>query len=184
MQTDKWTKGLDEMTEKFKEHFGELSSEELNRKPSQDRWSIAQNIDHLIKINESYFPILDQVKEGTYRTPFLGKIGFFVRMMGNWIMSSVNPDRRKKMKTFPPWEPVQSDLPGDILEQFAAHQEELKDKIRSCSDALDQGLVINSPINRNIVYKLEQAFDIIVTHEERHFRQAKEVVEELGYEES
>ena len=29
--------------------------------------------------------------------------------------------------------------------------------------------------NKNIVYKLETAFDIIVTHEERHFEQAKEV---------
>lgn len=182
MTTEKWTSTLDQMTVKFRETFGNLTKEELNRKPGKDRWSIAQNIDHLMKINSSYFPILDQIDEGTYRTPFLGKVGFFVRLMGNWIMSSVDPDRRKKTKTFSPWEPVESEIDEDILDQFETHQQILKEKMRKCTDALDKDLVINSPVNKNIVYRLDQAFDIIVTHEERHFRQAKETMEELGIE--
>jgi hypothetical protein len=32
----------------------------------------------------------------------------------------------------------------------------------------------NSPANRNMVYTLERAFDIIVVHERRHFQQAME----------
>lgn len=183
MDTQKWIDGLDAMTVQFRETFGNLSSRDLNYKPAPDKWSIGQNIDHLIKINESYYPILNQVREGSYRTPFLGKIGFVVRLIGNWIMSSVKPDRRKKMKTFPTWEPSKSEIDEDILNRFEEHQQELKQKIRECSDALDEGVVINSPINRNIVYKLEKAFDIIVTHEKRHFEQAREVLSYLGGEE-
>ncbi len=36
-----------------------------------------------------------------------------------------------------------------------------------------------SPANKNIIYTLETAFDIIVTHEQRHLAQAKEVLEML-----
>jgi len=48
--------------------------------------------------------------------------------------------------------------------------------IAGCSDLLDKGTIISSPANKNIVYKLEMAFDIITTHEQRHFEQAKEVL--------
>jgi hypothetical protein len=37
--------------------------------------------------------------------------------------------------------------------------------------------VISSPANKNIVYKLETAFDIIVSHEQRHLEQAKEILQ-------
>lgn len=51
--------------------------------------------------------------------------------------------------------------------------------IKNSEDLLVNGIVISSPANKNIVYKLETAFNIIVTHEQRHFEQAKEVLIEL-----
>ena len=42
---------------------------------------------------------------------------------------------------------------------------------------LANGVVISSPANKNIVYKLEVAFDIIVSHEQRHLEQAREVLQ-------
>jgi hypothetical protein len=61
------------------------------------------------------------------------------------------------------------------LGSFEKHQSELKKLIEDSSDLLDKSTIISSPANRNIVYKLETAFDIIVTHERRHFEQAKEI---------
>lgn len=79
------------------------------------------------------------------------------------------------MKTFPMWEPTRSNLQEDIWSRFEGSQMELKQMIQSCSDLLESGTVISSPANKNIVYKLETAFDIIVSHELRHFEQASEV---------
>ncbi len=59
--------------------------------------------------------------------------------------------------------------------KFTAQQSLLKENIQSCSDLLDQGVVISSPANRIIVYKLDRAFDIIATHERRHLEQAREL---------
>ena len=179
MNITKWTTAVDLITEDFKQHFGNLSAEKLNWKPTLQRWSIAQNMDHLIVINKTYFDIFSQVRAGGYTLPWLSRFGFMVRFFGKVILDSVQPDRKKKMKTFPLWQPSQSEIGGDILQQFENHQVQLKQWIASSSDLLDKETIISSPANKNIVYKLETAFDIIITHERRHFEQAKEVLGQL-----
>jgi len=41
------------------------------------------------------------------------------------------------------------------------------------SNLIANDFVISSPANKYIVYKLENAFDIIINHERRHFKKAK-----------
>ncbi|MCU0451006.1 MAG: DinB family protein [Bernardetiaceae bacterium] len=174
-----WTLQIDEITEHFVANFGTLSSEQLNWKPNPQTWSIAQNIDHLIVVNETYYPVLASLKEGTYKLPFIGRVGFMVSFLGKTVLNAVKPDRKKKMKTFPIWEPATSKVKNDILDKFKKHQGELKKQIETSKDLVEKGTVISSPANRNIVYKLETAFDIIVSHEQRHLEQAKEVLQAL-----
>lgn len=174
-----WITEIDKITKLFQEKFGDLNEKELNWKPDSQTWSIAQNIDHLIVVNESYFPVLASLKAGTYKTPFIAKLGFMVSFFGKTVLNAVKPDRKKKMKTFPVWEPTVSRVKGDILQQFEKHQNELKRQIESSKELIEKGTIISSPANRNIVYKLETAFDIIATHERRHLEQATEVLSQL-----
>lgn len=176
---DKLIEQIDKTTQNFIESFNELSAEQMNWKPNSDTWSIAQNIDHLIQINRTYFPIIDSLRKDNYKSSFLSKIGFLVSFFGNTILKNVQPDRKKKMKTFRIWEPSKSELPQGIIDSFKSHQVELKDLIANSKDLVEKGVIISSPANKNIVYKLETAFEIIVTHEQRHFSQAKEVFELL-----
>ncbi|NUO00652.1 MAG: DinB family protein [Saprospiraceae bacterium] len=171
-----WLTEIDRITSAFEKEFGELDAAALNWKPDRDTWSIAQNIDHLVVVNETYFPVLQAVKTGSYQLPFLAKIGFMVSFFGKTVLNAVQPDRRKKMKTFTIWEPSTSDIAGDILARFKKHQTELKAQISASEGLIKKGTIISSPANKHIVYKLETAFDIMVTHEERHLEQAKEVL--------
>jgi hypothetical protein len=171
-----WTTDLNNINEQSISLFGTLSYEQLNWKPNSNTWSIAQNLDHLIVVNQTYYPILTSLKEGKHKTPFIAKIGFLVSFLGKTVLNAVRPDRQKKMKTFPIWEPSDSPISIDILRRFENHQKELMQKIEEAKELIDKGTVISSPANRNIVYKLETAFDIIVSHEQRHLDQAKEVL--------
>jgi hypothetical protein len=83
------------------------------------------------------------------------------------------------MKTFPIWAPKKSNFSKEILNSFEDHQQKLKEEIKKVGAHVKENAVISSPVNKNIVYKLETAFDIIITHEERHYEQAKEVYELL-----
>ena len=156
-----WTNQIDSTTTEFQQLFGKLSSEDLNWKPNSKTWSIAQNIDHLIVINKTYFPILAELKSGKYKVPFLGKFGFIVSYLGKLILNAVEPSRKKKTKTFSIWEPSESNISGDILKHFSIHQKELKQEILAAKDLVKQGAIISSPANKNIAYKLETAFDVI-----------------------
>lgn len=176
MSANRWAPKIDEITAAFSAAFGHLSPEQLQQQPSPGGWSIAQNIEHLIVINESYFPIIRELQAGTYRTHWLGKLNFMVKWLGNFILQSVQAYRKQKIKTLPMWEPKGETKGTDILGRFAQHQETLKDMIAQCETLIQKGTVISSPANRHIVYTLEQAFDILVTHEERHLEQAKEVL--------
>ncbi|GJM35663.1 MAG: hypothetical protein DHS20C18_46640 [Saprospiraceae bacterium] len=175
MDTQKWTTQIDRNTEAFLREFGQLTPAQLNSKPNAQTWSIAQNVDHIMTINATYFEVIKQIRAKQYSTPWIGNFSMFTNFLGKFILKSVQPDRKNKIKTFPVWEPASSELDEDILEQFKQHQEELKKMIERSSDLLDKGVIISSPANRMIVYKLEAAFDIIVAHEQRHFEQAKEV---------
>lgn len=171
-----WINELDKVTQDVELLFNNLTEAELNWKPQPDTWSIAQNLEHLIMVNETYYPVLTSLKNGTYKVPFMAKLGFMVSFLGKTVLNAVQPDRKKKMKTFPIWEPSQSQVNSDIVLLFKNHQSQLQQRIKDAKELLKNDVVIASPANRNIVYKLEKAFDIIVTHEKRHLEQAKEIL--------
>ncbi len=170
---------VDQITGDFIGAFGELTLEELNWKPEPNTWSVAQNIDHLIKINNTYYPIINSIRAEEYSVPFWGRFGFVVSFFGRTLLRSVQPETKTRVKTFSIWEPATSDIPDGILERFADHQNKLKALIEGSQDLIADGTVISSPANKNIVYSLETAFEIIVTHELRHLEQAKGVLRHL-----
>jgi hypothetical protein len=167
---------LAEVSRQAEAHFGPLSAEALNWKPAPEVWSVAQNLDHLMVINRSYFPLPEAIRAGQYRAPRWAAWPWAVRFFEKLIYSSVLPDRKRKMKTFPLWEPSASALPADIVSRFLAHQQELIAWMKSCEDLVAAGVVLSSPAKRVIVYRLEKAFEIIATHEQRHLAQALEAL--------
>jgi len=63
------------------------------------------------------------------------------------------------------------------LQKFEQHHQELKKVITESEELIKAKTVISSPANKNIVYYLDKAFDIMVAHEQRHLNQAKEAME-------
>lgn len=175
-----WISSIDRISSKVKDEFGSLTNEQIHWRPDAGTWSIAQNLDHLRVVNESYFPALLALKAGTYQVPFIAKIGFLVSFFGKTILRAVQPDRRNKMKTFPIWQPSMSIVSDLVVDRFIQHQDELKRQMEEATALLNKGIVISSPANKNIVYTLETAFDIIIAHEKRHLEQALELLKLLN----
>lgn len=172
---DQWLDTIREHSRIFTESFGGLSVNELNWKNNEGSWSVAQVIEHLIRINESYYPILDQLSAGTYRTPWVAGIGFYARFMGNFLEKSLEPERKRKIRTFPLWEPSTSNIDGDIVGRFVSHHDALIKKLQANRQLFGKGKVISSPANKYVVYPLDKVVDILIVHEKRHYNQALEV---------
>lgn len=173
---DRWTMHIDKITSDFLRDFGSLSSIELNWKPKPDAWSIAQNIDHLILINNAYFPLVQSLRMGEYKPPFLARFKFFVDKCRQYILDTVHCDPIDKIKTFPTCHPPKTEADENIFDKLERHQHDLKQLVSASYELLVKEAVISSPGNRLIVYKLSTAFDVIVAQEKRHFEQATEML--------
>ena len=171
-----WLQRIDQQTDRVNTFFGKLTDEQLYRKPGEKIWSVAENLQHLIVINNSYFPAIETIRAGKQKLGFLSKFAFIRKFFGKMIIAGVQADRKKKMKTFAVWQPARFKSSENLIETFVKHQESLKKLISDSEDLLLQNAIIASPANKNIVYSLADAFEIIVTHEERHVNQAAELL--------
>lgn len=169
-----WHKEIDQITKECRTHFSKLTPEELNWKPHNQTWSIAQNLAHVIRLNQSYFPLFTDLKKGSFTPPFLAKIPLLPELLGKLLLKTVQPASKKKIKTAPIWEPQEKAL-LNILATFYQHQKELKAHIYQMAEVFPKKAVIYSPANKRIVYPLETAIHILIAHEERHVKKAEEL---------
>ena len=161
--------------------FGSLTKEQLNWKPSAERWSVAQCFDHLITTNSGYLPIIDDVLAGQKKSSVWQKLPFLPSLWGKMLIKSLDPAQTRKMKAPKRFEPAQSDVSGSIINDFAAQQEKVLEKIRATANLDLEHIVITSPAASFVTYSLMDAYRIIVVHERRHFQQAQRVTQESGF---
>lgn len=170
-----------EVTSEVRSSFGDLLAEQLNWKPSPDEWSIAQCLDHLVTTNEAYFINVEKTAGDDFQPNIWSRIPFWSGLVGYLIKRSVDPENRKKMKTFGVFEPSASEVSESIVEDFSECQEKLMSLVRM-TDHLDRAKIkIASPVSEKVTLTLANAFEIIVIHERRHYYQALEVMENESF---
>lgn len=161
--------------------FGGLSAAQLNWKPSAERWSVGQCFDHLIVTNRTFFPALDKVAAGTFKSSLWGRVSPLSGFFGRLILKALDPEKGRKTKAPRVFEPAMSDVAADVIKQFAAHQEELSARLRATAAANLRGLKVTSPVSPVATYSLLDAYRIVVAHERKHFEQARRVTQSEGF---
>ena len=173
-------KGLETVSEDAKSTFGDLTSEQVNWKPSAESWSIAQCYDHLIKSIESFDSRLLKLAGGTRKQSFLEKYSPLTTFFGNYLLKAIKNDSKKHKAPTKALVPP-SEIAADIIDKFCAYQADLSEKIKLVEGVDWQKTVVTSPFLKIMTYRLGTAFEIVVAHEKRHFRQAKRVMETEGF---
>jgi hypothetical protein len=175
MNADPWLKQIDEITLAVTESYGKMDEKDLNWQPSVNEWSIAQNLDHLITLNESYFPVWSQMRDGSIRKPFHAYFGFITRYFGKMILKAAHPETRTHMKTLEVWEPAEGPFPPTIIDRFSSHQQKLKEEIEASEEPIAKGAIMASPAKPFVVYRIDTAIEILIQHERRHLVQMERV---------
>jgi hypothetical protein len=151
-----------------------LSDRQFNWKPSPERWSIAQCLDHL---NNGWKALakLDRViaaageqgirGEGPYRHPFLGKL----------YLRFTEPPPKIRVPAPRRFRPAAERPMFEVVPRFLGLQREILARIES-ADGLDLGGIrLSSPISRRFQMSLGQWFGFLAAHERRHLWQAWQV---------
>ncbi len=161
--------------------FGQLTTQQLNWKPSPDEWSVAQCLDHLIVSNDQFVPLINRVKRGEYKPSLKERVPLLPRFFGPLVLRAVRPQGQRKFKATKPFQPATSEIGGDIVSRFGTQQKQIAEQMKS-TDNLDlQKIIVTSPIASFVVYSLFDAYRIIVAHDQRHVAQAKRVMAREGF---
>ncbi len=156
--------------------FGHLSHKQINWKFHPDNWSVGQCLDHIVKTNQLYFPIFDKLANDDMKKTFWERIPFWSDYIGDMIVRSTQPIPKKKVSTFPVFEPSSSQIEQKVVQQLMKNNEELSQKMME-TDLLDhRKVVVTSPLAKYITYRLHHACTLLVNHEERHMNQARKVM--------
>jgi hypothetical protein len=157
--------------------FGPLSAAQLNWQPAPDRWSVGQCLDHLVRANATYFPTFDTVVAGRYTPTLWQRMPWLPGFFGAQIRKAVHPDSEKAYTAPTIFTPAASTVDADIVPRFVDQQARVIDYLTRGAGLDLDGIVIASPVASVIVYSLRDAFHVIVTHEQRHVRQAQRVAD-------
>ncbi len=157
--------------------FGQHSAEKINWKPDSKTWSIGQCFEHLIVTNTLYFPNIQKVIDGTHHNNFFGKIPFSTNIIAALMKNALNPDQKRKMKTFKIFEPSASNVSATIIEDFAENNRKLIEMIEACKSLELHKIKIAEPLSVALNLRLDDAFEALLMHEQRHFLQATRVLQ-------
>src|SRR5437588_1241606 len=161
--------------------FGDLTAQQLNWKPSADRWSVAQCCDHLVTANEAVFPIFEKVLSGEKKNTFWESLPWLPSFWGKMLIKAVAPESARKLKAPKIFHPSNSTVDGAIIRRFIDQQNQVIRYMKTTKDLDLEKIKISSPVTNLIAYSLMDAYRIIITHEKRHFLQAMRVSEMDGF---
>jgi hypothetical protein len=164
-----------------------LSNAQFNWRPSPERWSIAECLQHLNVAVSRTLPAFDRaIGEGRSksRTAPAGPAGPFRHgWFSRWMIRSMEPPPKRRMRTFPIFAlPVGGTYAAaQVVPEFLAVRDQLAERVRQ-ADGLDLGGVkAVSPVNRLLRLPLGAYFQFVIAHDRRHLWQARQVRSAPGF---
>lgn len=171
---------LESVSDDARSSFGGLTTAQLNWKPSEKEWSVAQCLDHLITINSLYFPVFEKMRTGGFANTFWERYSPFSGFFGRYLIKAMSPENLKKTKTSKKAYPSESEIDAGIVERFQDHNRELAGHVAGIPAEFDLKTIVTSPLAGFVTYSLDDCLTMLVVHERRHILQAKRVLENRG----
>lgn len=174
------TSALKQVADDARANFGGLSSDQVNWKPAENKWSVGQCFEHVIKTNEEFYPEFEKLASGARKNSFFENYSPFSGFFGRFLIKAVSEDSKKakapSKRIVPP-----SEISSGVIDRFASHIDEVNRKIEACATVDRQKTIVTSPFLAVFTYSLDDAYTVLVEHTKRHFRQAKRVTEAEGF---
>ncbi|MBZ0113644.1 MAG: DinB family protein [Thermoanaerobaculia bacterium] len=153
-----------------------VSSDGARWKPSSDRWSILECLDHLVVTADAYDqPLRSAIDvaraEGPRSPPF--RRGTVL----GWLLVNSVTNTKRRVRTPAIFEPSSCDLELEAVVQRFSDIHRHWNQLLESVDGLDLGVRLSSPVSRWIQLSLEQALELLSQHELRHVGQAERVTE-------
>lgn len=150
------------------------SDTELNKRLTNESWSVLECLEHLNWYGNFYLPeIKNRIETSSTKTTAEFKSGW----LGNYFAQSMLPkDNLNKMKAFKSMNPIHSSLSKNTVTVFIDQQKQLLDLLDSAKEIDLNKVKTSISITKLIKLKLGDTFRFLIYHNKRHLVQAKKVL--------
>ena len=153
---------------------GHLSREQFNWRPSPNRWSIGQCVEHLNITTERYVPVLRQETANARSAGKLAPGPFALGFLERWFLGYMEPPPRRRVRTGKAFIAPPDLDPATTIERFNKLQAEFAECIRSVEGLDLKRIKVRSQFGP-VSWTLNGTFAILLAHERRHIWQARQV---------
>jgi DinB family protein len=161
--------------------FGRLDERQFNWRPDRASWSVAQCFDHLLNVNREMFQAVDAATDCARPRTVWQRLPVLPGVFGRMLIRSQAPEAKRKFTAPRKAEPASSAIDPRIIERFVAHQHETAARVLALDGRDVARIIMVSPFVAFITYSVLDGCRLIVTHERRHFEQARRVTREPGF---
>jgi uncharacterized damage-inducible protein DinB len=162
--------------EKAKE-FISLTNRQLNWRQGENRWSVAECFEHLIRTNEKFVTVFQKYSSAA-DSPDVKP--FRHTLIGKLIIKSVTPDVKRKHKTRPPFNPLGSSIGENIVNNYLEQHNKIIEAVKNL-DHSKFAEKVTSPFSGFVKYNVGDSLVIIANHDLRHLNQAERVIQSAGF---
>jgi len=156
------------------ENYRGLPTEQVNRKPHPEKWSILECLEHLNLYGDFY---LVEIEKRILNSKSQTKRQFKSGLLGNYFANSMLPKngKVKKMKTFRDKDPINSELPPTTIDRFLKQQNRMIGLLE-LAKKIDLNKVKTSITIPVIKLRLGDTFRFVIYHNQRHMIQANKAL--------
>ena len=159
-----WISEIDLITEKFNKSFSDFTQGEMNFKPEKTVWSIAQNIEHIILLNSSYFEYFEEIQNGNHSLPEIEDLDTKAQESVVALKPFTSPQRLEHTNTWDIWQPKQGLIEKNILQDFEESQFQFKNHIKRFEDLPLSETFIRYPGHLDLLFKLDDCIEFLIEH--------------------
>ncbi len=150
------------------------SDAELNKRLTNESWSVLECLEHLNLYGNFYLP---EIKNRIERSNTKATAEFKSGRLGNYFAQSMLPkEKLNKMKAFKSMNPIHSNLSKTTVTVFIDQQNQLLDLLNAAKDVDLNKVKTNISITTLIKLKLGDTFRFLIYHNKRHIVQAEKVL--------
>ncbi|MBK7871243.1 MAG: DinB family protein [Saprospiraceae bacterium] len=157
---------------------------QLAQRPTPERWSVLDCLEHLSLYGDFYLPVFEKTIEKGIQQNKAPRQNFKPGWLGNFFVNSMKPKGTKipnPMKTFKDKNPVLTFVPDNAMERFLNQQEQLLILLKKARRTDIQKLRIPTTLGSFPKINLGDGFAFLIAHEERHLLQIQNTLAALDF---
>lgn len=147
----------------------------LNFKPSPEKWSVLECLEHLNRYCRYYIPALDRAIASNMNN--INKSVITYSWLGKKSIDMVRPENTKQHKTVKHMNPNNSQLTKSTIDEFLKHQDNLLDLLSDAQKVDISKKVVPVEFFKLLKLRIGETLEFVIVHQERHLRQALRVMQ-------